>query len=329
MVIGAHRRSLPQIARRGPGPGAEPPGPQRYGRVVARYTEPDFAPWDGRRVPITFLGGYLGAGKTTLLNRLLERTERRIAVMVNDVGAVNVDAALIRKRSSNSIELTGGCVCCSLADGFGAAFDGLRSRPEPPDHVVIELSGLAEPERLRPWGQSAGFRLDGVIVLVDLDGIVELRSSPGRGAAIDGQIRTADLVIGTKADLLAPSVVEQRLDLVASLTTTGTPILDSVDGVALAGLLELGGRDDERAPMPTPSLFDAHEVTTIDPGHPTVAELRARLAGDPTLVRAKGIVETVDVGRVLVQQVGRRIEIEPLPAAEWQEPTELALIRLR
>ena len=301
----------------------------RYGPLVARYTEPDFAPWDGRRVPITFLGGYLGAGKTTLLNRLLERTERRIAVMVNDVGEVNVDAALIKKRSSNSIELTGGCVCCSLADGFGAAFDGLRARPEPPDHVVIELSGLAEPERLRPWGRSAGFRLDGVIVLVDLDGIEELRASPGRGAAIDGQIRSADLVIGTKADLLTTEVVAERLELLSSLTAPGTPIVESVDAVALAGLLELGGRDDDRAPMPTPSLFDAHEVTTIDPGHPTVEELRAMLAADTDLVRAKGIVETVDAGRVLVQLVGRRIEIEPLPAAEWQDPTDLALIRLR
>ena len=301
----------------------------RYGPLVARYTEPDFAPWDGRRVPITFLGGYLGAGKTTLLNRLLERTERRIAVMVNDVGEVNVDAALIKKRSSNSIELTGGCVCCSLADGFGAAFDGLRARPEPPDHVVIELSGLAEPERLRPWGRSAGFRLDGVIVLVDLDGIEELRASPGRGAAIDGQIRSPDLVIGTKPDLLTTEVVAERLELLSSLTPPGTPIVESVDAVALAGLLEPGGRDDDRAPMPTPSLFDAHEVTTIDPGHPTVEELRAMLAADTDLVRAKGIVETVDAGRVLVQLVGRRIEIEPLPAAEWQDPTDLALIRLR
>ena len=68
---------------------------------------------DGRRVPVTLVGGYLGSGKTTLINELLGRTDRPIAVLVNDVGEVNVDAALISRRSSDTIELTDGCVCCS------------------------------------------------------------------------------------------------------------------------------------------------------------------------------------------------------------------------
>ena len=123
--------------------------------------EPEFLPWDGRRVPVTFLAGYLGSGKTTLINSVLATTDRPVAVFVNDVGSVNVDARLIRRLSGDTLELTDGCVCCSLSDGFGAAFDQLRAREVPPDHLVIELSGVADPTRVLPWGRSAGFRLDG------------------------------------------------------------------------------------------------------------------------------------------------------------------------
>ena len=78
------------------------------------------APWDGRRVPMTLLGGYLGSGKTTVLNDLLRRTDRPIAVLVNDVGEVNIDAALLKRRSGDTIELTDGCVCCSIKDSLAA-----------------------------------------------------------------------------------------------------------------------------------------------------------------------------------------------------------------
>ena len=91
--------------------------------------EPDFAPWDGRRVPVALLGGYLGSGKTTLLNELLRRTEVPIAVLVNDVGAVNIDSRLIERRASDTLELTGGCVCCSLRGAnTGIAPRGCQNR---------------------------------------------------------------------------------------------------------------------------------------------------------------------------------------------------------
>ena len=69
------------------------------------YDEPEFAPWDGRRVPVTLVGGYLGAGKTTIINDLLARTTRPIAVLVNDVGSINIDAALVARHSGDTIEL--------------------------------------------------------------------------------------------------------------------------------------------------------------------------------------------------------------------------------
>ena len=117
------------------------------------YREPEFLPWDGRRVPITFVGGYLGAGKTTAINELLRVTDRPIAVLVNDIGAINIDAALIRRRHGDTIELTNGCVCCSSIEEFGAAFDLIRARPLPPDeqrHSPPGLTLVPRPARLRP-----------------------------------------------------------------------------------------------------------------------------------------------------------------------------------
>ena len=96
-------------------------------------------PWDGRRVPVTFVGGYLGAGKTTAINEVLAAADRPIAIVVNDAGAINIDAALIKGCDGNSIELTDGCVCCTSIDDMGAALDKIRARPEPPDHLVLSL----------------------------------------------------------------------------------------------------------------------------------------------------------------------------------------------
>ena len=76
---------------------------------------------------MTVLGGYLGAGKTTLINDLLSRAEnQRVAVVVNDFGALNIDAELVRSRSEDTLELSNGCVCCSLADGMAAVMERLR-----------------------------------------------------------------------------------------------------------------------------------------------------------------------------------------------------------
>lgn len=304
------------------------------------YREPDFLPWDGRRVPITFVGGYLGAGKTTAINAVLAQADRPVAVIVNDVGAVNVDAALIRRRHGDAIELTNGCICCGSIEEMGAAFDLLRSRPTPPDHVLVELSGVAEPERMLPWGASAGFALDGLVVVVGADQLTGQGDLPAWiRAHIVTQVAAADLLLLTRTDLVVPAVAERARAELGRLAP-GTPVYpagpDRLGTGALGRFLGLGGRRSGHGPPAPdqPSLFDAHQTRLLPV--PTgldraglAAWLEAELAGaDGTVVRAKGVAHTVDLGPVLIQVVGRRRDLSPLPGPEHQPATDLVLITL-
>src|SRR5689334_9991881 len=99
-------------------------------------------------IPLTVIGGFLGAGKTTLVNHLLRGGHgRRIAVMVNDFGAINIDAELVADRAADTISLANGCICCSIGDSLMLALIELLHRPDPPEHLVIEASGVADPAR--------------------------------------------------------------------------------------------------------------------------------------------------------------------------------------
>ncbi len=292
------------------------------------YQEPEFLPWDGRRVPLTFIGGYLGAGKTTLVNEVLARTDRPVAVVVNDVGEINIDAALIRRRSGDTIELTDGCVCCSLVDGFGAAFDQIRARPVAPDQVIVELSGAAIPDRVRPWGNSAGFRLDGVVVLFDTEQLADQLADPIIGERVRAQLGSADVVIATKLDLVDEAAGRRAVEAALELApgALAVPVERVTDAASLIGLggRRPGGIDD----VPAPSLFDPHRtrVVPLERGL-TEAQVVAVVDGlGDRVVRAKGIAELADGRRVLVQRVGRRIACHDLPAPERVDPSGLVVI---
>jgi G3E family GTPase len=164
-------------------------------------------------MPLTIIGGFLGAGKTTLLKNLIENAQgRRLALLVNDFGQLNIDAALIRASGADSIELSNGCVCCSLGDDLLTQLIKLENEFEKDlgkfDHVVIEASGVADPWKIAQIGLVAGaYRLDSVIVVIDTQTIDALLMDELTEDSVTRQLARADIVLANKADL---SSDEQR-----------------------------------------------------------------------------------------------------------------------
>lgn len=161
-----------------------------------------------RRLPLLVIGGYLGAGKTTLVNHLLRHARgRRVAVLVNDFGSINIDAELVAMDSGNSeagvISLAGGCLCCSFGDDLVGTLQSLSKRQLAVDIVLIELSGVALPAQVaRTAKLASGVELVGTLVLVDATAIQAQTRDPYVGETVRQQLQQADSLLLNKTGLL-------------------------------------------------------------------------------------------------------------------------------
>ena len=153
--------------------------------------------------PITLVCGYLGSGKTTLINRILNNpaSPKRLAVLVNDFGELNIDSQLIERRSSSDqiVSLTNGCVCCKIQDDLVMSLEQIRSTR--PDHVIIEASGVAVPSKLKRPGLLPGFDLRRCAVLIDAKNFQTKKNDKFVGYLVKQQAEEADLIVLTKLDL--------------------------------------------------------------------------------------------------------------------------------
>ena len=160
-----------------------------------------------RTVPVTVVGGYLGAGKTTLVNHLLRHAEgRRLVVMVNDFGDTPIDAALIAARDGDTLALSNGCICCSMGGDLVAAFDTAIRLAQRADALVIEASGVAEPDRIADFARAEpDLALDSIVVLADARSHARHAADPLVGATLRRQVAAADLLLLNKTDLVEPA----------------------------------------------------------------------------------------------------------------------------
>ncbi len=268
------------------------------------------------RIPVTVISGYLGAGKTTLINNLLNGNHgRRIAVLVNDFGSVNIDAALIESEGEDAISLANGCVCCSITDDLGTALQAQADRPAPPELVVLEASGVADPARIACHaGSWPGFELDAVITLVDVETISARLTDKFVGQLVRSQIEAGDLVGLTKTDL----VPEKHLSAVYGMLEKISPHArllhaseGSIDPLLLVGL----GAASEVNQRSKETSETAHLYTAVwKPDAPLrKVEVERRLERLPeTIHRVKGFFIDADTGlQMLVQKVGKRCTLTP------------------
>ena len=303
------------------------------------------------KIPATVITGFLGAGKTSLIRHVLATANgRRIALIVNEFGDLGIDGGILEGcgddccSEDDIIELANGCICCTVADAFIPTIETLLARPEPPDHIVIETSGLALPKPLVQafnWPEiRTRVTVDGVIAVIDGAAVADGRfaddpEAVARQRAADesldhenpleevfaDQLNCADLVILNKADLLAPGALAQMSRGLAQRLRPSVKLVRARHGAIEAGVL-LGLGAAVEADLDTrPSCHDdeaEHEHDDFESFVVRFGEiaspdgLRERLApaiADHDILRVKGFVAVAGRNmRLLVQGVGGRLQ---------------------
>lgn len=304
------------------------------------------------KVPTTVITGFLGAGKTTLIRHLLQNAKgRRLALVINEFGDVGVDSELVKGCNDEAcpegdiLELANGCICCTVADDFLPTMQKLLDRATPPDHIIIETSGLALPKPLVKAFQWPDIRtratVDGVVALIDADAVAAGRFATDEDALaaaraadpnldhdspleelFEEQLGCADMVVLNKTDLVDAEVLAQVEQTVLSHTRPGVKIVradhGAVDIAALLGIVAAAEDDLDSRKSHIDGLDDDHDHDDFDTfileGR-EVADLDALLAGlrdqiaAHDVLRVKGMVALAGKpSRLVVQGVGPRIQ---------------------
>lgn len=305
---------------------------------------------DLTKTPVTVITGFLGAGKTTLIRHLMLNPQgKRLAVLVNEFGTMGVDGDILKScadencPAENILELSNGCICCTVADDFIPTLERLMAMPVKPDHILIETSGLALPKPLLKAFDWPAIRsritVDGVIALADAEAVAAGRFAPDEAAVeaqraaddsldhetplsevFEDQIACADIVLLSKADLAGDTGLAAARAVIEAETPRKLPILPLTDGVIDPRvILGLGAAaEDDLAARPSHhDGADDHEHDDFDSVVIDLPEIAdpldlatriERLAREQGILRVKGHVAVAGKPmRLLVQAVGERV----------------------
>ena len=322
-----------------------------------------------KKIPATVVTGFLGAGKTTMIRNLIERANgRKLALVINEFGDLAVDGELLKDcgnpncTDDDIFELANGCICCTVADDFLPTIQKILDRNDPPDHIVIETSGLALP---KPLVQAFGWpevrtrvTVDGVVVVLDGPAVADGRfaDDPDRVDEMradddeldhesplhelyEDQLACADLVLLNKTDLMDDDAVEAVATEVGSRLRDRVRMVKTANGAIDPGVLlgiEAAAEDDLAA---RPSHHDAEdhhdhddfesfEVAISEIGSPDalINRLQATIA-EHDILRVKGFVHVPGKNlRLIIQGVGARLQQHFDRPWEDGEPRETRLV---
>ncbi len=303
------------------------------------------------KIPATVITGFLGAGKTSLIRHVLKTADgRRLALIINEFGDLGVDGEILKGCGDDActkddiVELANGCICCTVADDFIPTIEALLSRPEPPDHIVIETSGLALPKPLLQafsWPEiRTRVTVDAVIAVLDGAAVDDGRFADDPDAidaqrqaddaldhdsplkeVFDDQIACADMVILNKSDLLTVDALANTERTLADQLRPQVKLVRAAHGAIDANVL-LGlaaAAEDDLAQRPSHhDGQDDHEHDDFESFTVTMGEIAspdalvARLTpiiAEHGILRIKGFFAVAGRDmRLLVQGVGPRIQ---------------------
>ncbi|MGE6786525.1 cobalamin biosynthesis protein CobW [Ensifer adhaerens] len=307
------------------------------------------------KIPATVITGFLGAGKTTMIRNLLQNADgKRIALIINEFGDLGVDGDVLKGCGAEAcseddiIELTNGCICCTVADDFIPTMTKLLEREKRPDHIIIETSGLALPQPLVAAFNWPDIRsevtVDGVVTVVDSAAVAAGRFADDHDKVdalrveddnldhespieelFEDQLTAADLIVLNKTDLIDASGLKAVRDEVSSRTSRKPTMIEAKNGeVAAAILLGLGvGTEGDIANRKSHHEMEheAGEEHDHDEFDSFVVELGSIADPSAFIDRLKGVIAEHDVlrlkgfadvpgkpMRLLIQAVGARID---------------------
>jgi cobalamin biosynthesis protein CobW len=303
------------------------------------------------KIPATIVTGFLGAGKTSLIQNLLKKADgRRLALIINEFGEMGVDGEIVKGcriegcPEENIVELANGCICCTVADDFLPTMRALLDRPNPPEHIIIETSGLALPKPLVKaftWPEiGARVTVDGVIAVVDGPALAsgQFADNPAALAAqrladanldhdsplaelFEDQINCADLIVLNKSDLLKAGEREVAEAAIHKELQRPTRIVSArfgaIDPRVLLGLGAAAESDLAARPSHHEAEGDDHDHDEFESFSLAIPELTAPgeivalltpIIAAHNILRTKGFLAVAGKEmRLVVQGVGPRI----------------------